>query len=293
MNRRALLGHALGATALALGGTILSNRVILATEATAAAGLTDLGLPDVTISVDDAGFTVPPGATAGRVLLMVRNAGSKELHFFAVRVPDEVSDDQLAQDMQTESDPAWFDMTTLPMLGNPDWPAPGGQAQGVVDLVAGRWVLVDPIDGRDIAIWTVGEGGSQTMGPEPQAGVAVGLSEMAFSGLDQPLNSGSQVWKISNQGALEHELAILPAETGTTVESFTAQLSDALQSGDTSFWKPVGGQGIASKGVTSWQFFDLQPGTYAAVCMTPSEGDSPDDFVPHALMGMVKIFTVE
>jgi hypothetical protein len=60
--------------------------------------------------------------------------------------------------------------------------------------------------------------------------------------------------------------------------------------GDPNQFSPVGGQGIASKGVTTWQLFDLAPGTYAAVCMSPAPGE---DFAPHALMGMIAIFTVE
>ncbi|HEU0116110.1 MAG TPA: hypothetical protein VFQ80_15595, partial [Thermomicrobiales bacterium] len=60
--------------------------------------------------------------------------------------------------------------------------------------------------------------------------------------------------------------------------------------GDPASFAPVAGQGIASRGVTSWQQFDFAPGRYAAVCMSPSADPSSDE--PHAMMGMVRLFTV-
>lgn len=101
-----------------------------AQEATPASGVADLGLPEVVLTIDDGGFALPDHATAGRALMTVRNTGSNEVHFFAARIPDAVTDAQLATEMQSESeaDPPWFDMTTLPFLGTPDWPAAGGQA---------------------------------------------------------------------------------------------------------------------------------------------------------------------
>lgn len=288
MNRRAVLRGGAGALAVASGAVATRPRPLFAQEATPAATLAGLGLPEVTIAVDDAGFTVPTGTTAGRLLMTVENTGGKDLHFFAARIPDEVSDEQLAAEMEAESEPAWFDMTKLTMLGTPDWPAPGGRAQGVVDVAAGRWLLVDPIDGRDVALWTVGAGAAPAA--EPAADVEVGLAEMDFTGLDRPVPAGPRVWKITNRGALEHELALLPVPAGSTKEGVVQAIADLLQGkGDPSQFAPVGGQGIASKGVTSWQRFDLEPGTYAAVCMSPMPGT---DYAPHALEGMVEVFTV-
>jgi hypothetical protein len=248
-------------------------------------------LPEVVISVDDAGFTLPDGAVAGRTLMTVRNTGSSELHFFATRIPDDVTDEQVDAEMQSESeeDPPWFDMTTLRFLGTPDWPAAGGQAQGAVDLLAGRWIFIDPIGGRNVAILVVTEG-TPAPAAEPDADVAITMQEMTFSGLDAPLPAGPHVWRITNNGALEHEIAIVSVPDGTTNEDVVGMIGDML-SGDAppSVFAPVGGQGIASKGVTSWQAWDLPAGTYAAVCMSPMPGT---EFEPHALEGMVQVFTV-
>ena len=290
MDRRTFLLQTAGATALAVAAGAIRPRALFAQSAPPVADLASLGLPEVTIAVDDAGFTAPSGTTAGRLLMTVEHAGGKPLHFFAVRVPDEVSDEQLAADQASAAEPAWVDMTKLELLGTPDWPPPGGRAQGVVDVSAGRWMLVDPTDGRDVALWTVGAGSGGAPAAEPAADVEVGLAEMDFTGLDRPVPAGPRVWKITNRGALEHELALLPVPAGSTKDSVVQAIADLLQGkGDPSQFAPVGGQGVASKGVTSWQRFDLEPGTYAAVCMSPMPGT---DYAPHALEGMVEVFTV-
>jgi hypothetical protein len=287
MQRRTLLQQA-GSIAIAFTLEARFTPSLRAQQATPAAGLATLGLPEVTIEVDDAGFTLPDDVSAGRTLLTVRNTGNMPLHFFAARVPDAVTDDQLASDMQADGEPAWFDMTTLTFLGTPDWPPIGGQAQGIVDLSAGRWILVDPLAGRDVAILVVGEG-DETNAPEPVADVAIGMTEMAFSGLDAPIAAGTQIWKITNSGALEHELALQPVTAGTTNDDVIAMISSMLMGTPTpEVFAPIGGQGISSKGVTSWQQFDLAAGTYAAICMSPMPGA---DFEPHALEGMVQVFT--
>jgi hypothetical protein len=290
MHRRLFLQRSAALSLTVLPGSRLALRAF-AQEATPTSGLADLGLPEVVITIDDAGFTLPDHATAGRTLMTVRNAGATGVHFFATRIPDAVSDAQIAEEMQSESaeDPPWFDMTTLPFLGTPDWPAVGGEAQGVVDLLAGRWIFIDPLGGRNVAILVVAEG-TPTADVEPVADVAITMQEMTFSGLDAPLAAGPQVWRITNSGALEHELAIVSVPAGTTSEDVIGTIGDMLAgSAPPETFAPVGGQGIASKGVTSWQAWDLPAGTYAAVCMTPMPGEG---FAPHAMEGMVQIFAV-
>jgi hypothetical protein len=290
MHRRLFLQRSAALSLTVVISSHLAQHAV-AQEATPTSGLADLGLPEVVVTIDDAGFTLPDGATAGRTLMTVRNTGTMDVHFFVTRIPDEVSDAQIAAEMQSESeeDPPWFDMTTLPFLGTPDWPAVGGEAQGVVDLLTGRWIFIDPLGGRNVAILTVAEG-TPAPAPEPVADVVITMQEMTFSGLDAPLKAGLQVWQITNSGALEHEIAIVSVPEGTTTEDVISMIGDMLEgAAPPETFAPVGGQGIASKGVTSWQAWDLLAGTYAAVCMSPMPGEG---FEPHALEGMVQVFTV-
>lgn len=290
MHRRLFLQHSAALSLTFVVGARLAPH-IFAQEATPTSGLVRLEIPEIVVSIDDVGFTLPGHATAGRTLMTVRNAGTTEVHFFATRIPDEVSDAQIAEEMASESeaDPPWFDMTTLPFLGNPDWPAVGGQAQGVVDILAGRWIFIDPIGGRNVAILSVSEG-TPTPAAEPVADVAITMQEMSFTGLDSTLTAGPQVWQITNNGALEHEIAIISVPDGTTSKDVIGMIEDMLAgAAPPETFSPVGGQGIASKGVTSWQAWDLTAGTYAAVCMSPMPGES---FEPHAMEGMVQVFEV-
>jgi hypothetical protein len=292
MNRRTLLRQSVAALSLAAGATSLGKAVLLAQPATPAAQLSTLGYPELAVSVDDKGFTLPSGVVAGRTLMTVDNTGGKELHFFAARVPDDVSNADVASGMATpDVDPPWFDMTKLTLLGTPDWPQPGASAHGVVDLTEGRWLFLDPIDGRDVAILQVGPGSNAKTATEPAADVEIGLVEMDFTGLDAPLPSGPTVWKITNHGALDHELAVLPVATDMTKDKLITQIGDLMQGkGDPSSFAPIAGQGAISRGGTSWQQFDLPAGRFAAVCMAPSA--DPTSFEPHAMMGMVRLFTV-
>jgi hypothetical protein len=293
MNRRTLLKQSVAALSLAAVATSLGKAVSLARSPTPAAQLTAFGYPELVVSVDDKGFTLPSGVVAGRTLMTVANTGEKELHFFAARIPDDVSDADLASSMATpDVDPPWFDMTKLTLLGTPDWPRPGAKAQGVVDLTEGRWLFLDPIDGRDVAILQVGPGADPKEAKTPAADVEIGLVEMDFTGLDHPLPAGPTVWKITNHGALDHELAVLAVAPDMTKEKLIAQIGDLMQGkGDPSSFDPVAGQGAISRGGTSWQQFDLPAGRYAAVCMAPSP--DPSSFEPHAMMGMVRLVTVQ
>jgi hypothetical protein len=268
-----------------------STRPTGAASPAPAPALADLGLPAATLVVDDAGFTPPTDSSAGRLLLTVENAGEAPLHFFAARIPDAIADDRIAADLAGGGDPDWFDMSTLPMLGNPDWPPPGGRAQAVVDLEAGRWLLVDPIDGRPPAVWRVAEpdtASATATPPEPVADVEIELVEMAFDGLPAVVPAGPTVWKIANRGAMEHELLVLPVAAGTTAAE-AAELLDRVAAGEAeaNAFMPMAGQGVTSAGAASWQAFDLPAGFYAAVCMTPMPGEG---FVPHAMAGMVATF---
>lgn len=266
-----------------------SNALAQAATPAASAGMTDLDFPNVVIVVDDHGFTVPAEVSAGRVLMTVENTGVVPLHFFAARVPDTVSNEQLLVEMTADEEPDWFDMTELTMLGNPDWPAVGGRARGVVDLSAGRWLLIDPVTGREPAMLNVGAGNDGEV-VEPSASIAIELHEMAFSGFDEPIPAGPRVWKITNTGALEHEVAVLAVEPGTTNADVLTMLTAMMTAEfDPEAFAPRGGQGISSRGVTSWQLIDLDPGSYAAICMTPMPGE---DFTPHALEGMIQVFSV-
>ena len=79
---------------------------------------------------------------------------------------------------------------------------------------------------------------------------------------------------------MNHVMTLLQSEDATPPPDFPYQESDF------DFNQP--GLGALSPGQTSWLALDLAPGTYIALCFVPDR----ETGVPHALMGMVQVFTV-
>src|SRR5215207_6054352 len=242
-----------------------------------------LGYPALTIIATDTGFVVPEGITAGRYYETHRNAGTFWSHFFTLRVPDDVTDEELAASMQTEEDPEWlFDAD---VVGNADQTLPGKENHAIVDLAAGRYILLDPIRGL-VGTFNVAEATSTEAPTEPAADFDVVMKEMVFEGLDDAVPAGQTIWKVTNTGTIWHEAVIIRVPEGTTEESMLAESED--DGPDDEFINSlVQGSAVISPGNTAWMIVDLDPGTYAVICTFPN-----DDGTVHAMDGMLKVITV-
>lgn len=291
------------------------------------------GYPDVIIRIEDEAIEVPATITAGRTLVVQENNTAHEAHFFILRLPDNVADEQIAADVANlvASTPEWFYRSTL--VGNPDRAAPnGGQTYAVVDIAPGRYIVMDPLAQpakftRFDAVAPVtfapaisealpGIAVASIFGPRnlshivamraaqsvatpvaaPAADVVATMFEMDFE-MPENVPAGRQIWQVTNTGAALHELAIQPVPAGATNEQVIAAFG-ALYAGDPLpddlfpawiSWQygPTNGVGATSTGGTVWAQFDLEPGTYVAICFVPST-----DGVPHLMAGMTKVFTV-
>ena len=242
-----------------------------------------LGYPALTIIATDTGFVVPEGITAGRYYETHRNAGTFWSHFFTLRVPDDVTDEELTTSMQTEADPAW--LFEADVVGNADQTLPGKENHAIVDLAAGRYILLDPIRGL-VGTFTVAEATSTESPAEPTADFDVVMKEMVFEGLDDAVPAGQTIWKVTNTGSVWHEAVIIRVPEGTTEASMLAESED--NGPDEEFINSlVQGSAVISPGNTAWMIVDLEPGTYAVICTFPS-----DDGRVHAMDGMLKVITV-
>jgi hypothetical protein len=195
-------------------------------------------------------------------------------------------------------------------VGNPDRAAPhGGQAAALVDLVPGRYLVLDPYrtpaegarfevtPGADVVATAVGD---------PSADVEAKMYEMAFD-LPSVVPAGRQLWQVVNAGTALHEIAILPVPADARAEQVEAALMAALHAetagehfegqaapadlgASWADWRLrlLHGVGVTSPGRSVWAPFDLVPGTYAAVCFVPD----PVSGTPHLMMGMTELFTV-
>jgi hypothetical protein len=252
--------------------------------------------PEITIRITDQAIEAPAVAPAGRTLIIQENQSEEDAHFFILRFPEDLTPERIHADLEADSDalPEWFARSAF--VGNPDRAAPaGGRVFGVVDLVPGRYLVMDPLEPRTPARFTVADTPAAPR-QEPEADVAVTMFEMGFT-LPGSVHAGRQVWRVDNTGAAFHELAVMPVPAGASADHTIAALSAlfAEQPVPTELgiawagwsFSLVNGVGVTSPGGAVWAQFDLAPGTYAVLCFVPGGND-----LPHLMEGMVKIFTV-
>lgn len=243
------------------------------------------GYPSLTVIATDTGFVVPDGITAGRYFMTTHNAGTSWSHYFTLRIPDDVSDDDLAVAMASDDDPEW--LSSSEVVGNADQTLPGKDTHSVVDLPAGRFVLIDPIRGLagrvDVAAAT-----SSAAPSDPPADFEVDMREMQFVGIPESVPAGRSVLRVTNGGTEWHEAVIMHVADGATVDGLIDEFSAMGDGPDDGLVDSiVGGSAVVSPGITTWMVVDLEPGTYAMVCLVPN-----DDGVIHAMLGMIGVFTV-
>jgi len=288
--RRFLVGSLLGGVPL-----LVRHGTIRAVQATphAAAG-TDL--PTLELTLTDTGFEIAQPLQAGRYRVAVTNAGtSTESHFALGKIPEGITDAQYEAFLAAMDDTEDLSFEEIAFVGVPDWPAPGERVSGVIDLDPGKYLLFDPISGR--ASETLMVEGEVGVGEEPASDLTIELREMEFVFPEAAITSAPQRWKLTNTGAMSHELAILPVSPEMTEETFAHLLEvmmslpeDATPPPDLPefVYQPVTAIGILAPQHTSWLDVQLAPGHYLAVCMLPFGTG-----YPHALDGMYHLFEVQ
>jgi hypothetical protein len=257
--------------------------------------LAALGNPELRIEVAGAAYELPPPAQlpAGRYLVTLANVGQESWHGLLLRLPEGVTDEQVAVDLgpETEAPPGWLFEATFP--GFPGETLPGQTNRAVVDLAPGRYLVVgDTVQPFEV----VGGPATPEAAAEPGADGAVSLFEYGFQ-FPETVESGRHVWTVTNDGEEPHELLLAwspePVTAAQIVEMFANESEDENATpvgGGPSFaeLEPVGGLGWLSPGLTAWTEVNLEPGTLIALCFVfdPATG------MPHVAMGMVAVLTV-
>jgi hypothetical protein len=291
MNRRLILRGVGGAAAIALGPTRFGGLLARAREAT---DLAILELPELTITVTETGYQVSPETMpAGWTLLTFVNQGAGDNSADVMLLPPGESIESLLQAVasETAAPPAWIYETTF--AGAP-WVPAGTSAQAVVLLTAGEWAVFSPAPLTPAGL-TVTEGdATPTASPSLTADLEITVQEFAFLGLDNPVPSGQQLWKVMNIGHQPHLMTLCPLPAGTTqtqfMDSLTAMMTgtptaDAIDLGSMA---TIAGCSSLSTGQSLYLALDLPVGTYGAVCFFPDEQTG----APHVMLGMARVFTV-
>ncbi len=254
-------------------------------------------LPRLDLSLTDTAFEIAQPLTAGRYEITVSNTGTLEASHFALgKIPDNVTDAQyeewLTATASGKDKTEALSFEAIAFVGVPDWPQPGADVTGVVDIEPGRYFLFDPFSGRkEQTIIVVGDA-IDPAAPEPEADLTVVLREMEIVFPETAFTSEPMRWKIENTGAMSHEVAVVPISPDFTEEHlqllFTLPEDATPPPGVPEFiYQPTAAIGILAGQRTSWLDVHLEPGRYLAVCMLPfSTG------YPHAMDGMYSFLDV-
>jgi hypothetical protein len=266
------------------------------------------GYPTVTVRLTDDAILAPEEVAAGPTVLVVENEEEDPGHAFFLRVPDEVSDAELASTLSSgsvaEETPDWF--WNADFLGNADRATTEQPAVALVGIEPGRYVVGDPYRPvTEFAQFTVPAPALASTNL-PESDLSVELFEMGFS-LPEVIQGGPQLWEVKNTGAMLHEIAIFPVPENATPEQVQEAISAELAAefgGDPAETRATidalgdewagwssdlqAGVGVISPQAASLAQVDLEPGTYGAVCFIPE----PNSEIPHLMLGMTNVFEV-
>jgi hypothetical protein len=111
-----------------------------------------------------------------------------------------------------------------------------------------------------------------------------------------PVPAGPQIWEITNTGVHHsHHVVMSKVPDVVTADGIIDEFSALFagtppaESSLMTNMMPAGYAALQSGGQTTYNEFDLEPGTYAVVCFIIDPGTGR----PHLMDGMVTTFTVE
>lgn len=315
----------------ALGSVVLMVLVLLASAGAVAAQvdmafseekLRELGYPIVQIRVGPDGIEAPSMLEAGYYLVEL-SATDEYWAWMNITIPPDGLDEETAIEqavLAAGSDtvftgwtfiggtntfaagvPTLFAMELQPGEYSiaasyivPDFMSETGEAEEVMELVP----LTVTASATPVA------GGTPQASPvaagAPQADVVLEMTDdLEFIVTPDPVPAGPQLWELTNTGTHHHHHVVMyGVPEGTTPDDIIdgfLPLFEGEEPADDSIinaMTPAGYAALQSGGATTWNEFDLEPGTYALLCFISDTGD-PEDWQPHLLDGMVTIFEVE
>jgi hypothetical protein len=261
-----------------------------------------LGLPEITLTVTaDAVEGVPESLPAGRYLLHLSGSGPVDPEQGAagamfLQLPEGMTLDQAMTEAAGAQNgpPAFYYDALLP--GGVSLTYDGStSAVSIIDLTPGDWLVAGSHFSQPPVQFTV-TGEMPAALPEPESTATITLHEMTITLTSGSLTTGTNLVKLENTGEQPHFLDLQKAPDGTTAEQVEATLmvdmggtpsADAL---DLSKIIPISSSPDISGGSTMWYPITVaEPGTYVGLCFI----SDPESGMPHAMMGMYTIFTIE
>jgi hypothetical protein len=292
------------------GGPLASAQEMKSSPVYSDAQLKALGYPEVTIAVSEAGVDAPQSLSPGIYHVTLTVDGPNVGYVDFMQPPAGLS----ADEMRTQALDAGANDLVRPgwgFAGGGNTFAAGAPVSFLIDLAAGDYQIAAsyyPAEGEyDIAnehmtMIPLHVGDSATPGAvatptvEPKADVTVEMTDDLRYVISQDnISAGPHLWKIANTGTMHsHHMVLFKVPDGVTADQIIAAYT-TMMSGTPTAEPPLMAQfegsayaALQSGGHTTWNEFDLKPGTYALICFI---SDS-DMGMPHLFGGMVTVFTV-
>lgn len=273
---------------LALGTIVL---------AAAACGVAAPAIPTVSIGAADYSFTSADSISGGLIRLQLNNTGKEAHHAQFARLNEGVTLQQFQAGLQ-KGEAAVFPLITF--QGGPPAVEPAKQAEAVVDLPVGQYVLLCFIPSPD-GVPHLAKGMVKqltvTAAPAKQPDKlavkgTVDLVDFHFSGLPGNVTAGKTTLAVVNKGKEPHEMALLKPKgipAAQLLQVLSAPPGSAPPPGPPPFeW--AGGYQAIMPGATGWATLDLAAGEYALICFVPSPANQGK---PHFALGMFHPFSVK
>jgi hypothetical protein len=268
--------------------------------------LVTLGLPEISLRQMPDGTVegAPAEIAAGRYLVSLTSVSEVSSYVNFVQIPAGISEEEAtAQVLETASQDVPHEGY---VYGGGSFALENETAWFVVELTAGDWRTAisyqaggDSEEIMQLIPLTVTAGRASPPASTPAAStipasVQVQLRDVAFSGLEQPVPAGPQIWEITNAGEQPRQVVFWRTNGPVTVEQFQQMMAGMMTGtpvpGAPTFdqFTGVAYAAILSPGKTVWLEPDLTPGTYMVV----SYVFDPETGQPAFALGMVQPFTV-
>ncbi|MCA9833197.1 MAG: hypothetical protein KC435_04580 [Thermomicrobiales bacterium] len=272
---------------------------VFAQDNSATAAALPEGFPELNLTVEADGIKGMPAETAaGRYLVKISGTAPDPSQgltgALVLQLPDGLTLEEAAADAQahTDSGPSWY---LDAHWGGGVQLGTNGSGWAVLDLTPGDWV-VTTFYGTTMPVAFKVTGDMPTDLTEVATNVQIELSEMTIQIKGGAFVAGDNIVSVRNVGAQLHFVDISKVPDGTT----TDQIDDMMEREMTGTPPAEGGLTEAdfvelayfpeiSAGVGQFQPITLEAGTYFLACWAPD----PETQMPHAMMGMWTLVTVE
>lgn len=269
----------------------LLTLALLMPVATPAAAHAGHNQPATQVQGSDYKFTTLAPMTTGWTKFTFTNTGTELHHFQIARLPTGMTVQQFVADLQSKGEAA---TAVLDFAGGVGIVAPGSSATSYVNLNrAGTYVQLCFIpDAKGVPHLALGMLGAfevtstREATASPKADVQVNLEDYGIQ-IPKDIRAGLQVWSLVNKGPEAHEMMIFRMAPGKSVADLMTMFTDPKAPPAA---MPMGGMQALSKGRTGYIELNLEPGDYVLACFIPSP---THEGKPHAMLGMVRPFTVQ